>query len=66
MDYYKRVVYSGAETLLPEEAAEWNQAAPEFARHNGKVNVLFRSGAVRSMFHTDINPVLYADEYWSP
>ncbi|MCE5327787.1 MAG: type II secretion system GspH family protein [Planctomycetaceae bacterium] len=49
-----------------QEAAEWD--TPEFARHQGKLNVLLRRGNVRFMFPDEIDPRTPTNQqqYWNP
>ncbi|MCE5325771.1 MAG: type II secretion system GspH family protein [Planctomycetaceae bacterium] len=45
---------------------DWIAGEPAFARHAGKVNVLFRDGSVVPMWPTEIDPNLYETRYWRP
>ncbi|MCE5279531.1 MAG: prepilin-type N-terminal cleavage/methylation domain-containing protein [Planctomycetaceae bacterium] len=50
----------------PAEAAEWDAA--EFARHQGKLNVLFSRGNVKLMLPDEIDPRIPTNQqmYWNP
>ncbi|MCE5278539.1 MAG: hypothetical protein ABFD92_00380 [Planctomycetaceae bacterium] len=50
------------------DQADWANATVPFARHNGKVNAVFRSGEVRSFYPADINPTIPSNyaTFWGP
>ncbi|MEN6505139.1 MAG: prepilin-type N-terminal cleavage/methylation domain-containing protein [Planctomycetaceae bacterium] len=45
---------------------DWTAPEPAFARHSGKVNVLYRDGSVATKWPTEIDPNLYEAQYWRP
>lgn len=62
--------------ILARSSDDWSDPAfdadedgvPDFARHGGRMNVLFRGGEVRLMKLDDINPadVKHETGYWLP
>ncbi|MCE5325493.1 MAG: prepilin-type N-terminal cleavage/methylation domain-containing protein [Planctomycetaceae bacterium] len=50
------------------DQADWANATVPFARHDKKVNVVFRSGDVHTYFPTDIDPTIPSNyaRYWGP
>ncbi|MCE5325769.1 MAG: prepilin-type N-terminal cleavage/methylation domain-containing protein [Planctomycetaceae bacterium] len=54
--------------IVQNNDEDWADTNPSFARHNGNVNVLLRSGSVKMMNPTEIDPTIPGTEaqYWLP
>ena len=65
LDYYKPLA-EAADGLDPKWPSPG--ATPTFARHRGRINVLFTDGAVKAMKPEEINPQVPENQYryWGP
>ena len=62
-----KILLADYDHLTVTETDVWGPA-PSFARHSGRMNVLFRDGRVSLMPPAAIDPMVpsLADQYWKP